>query len=137
LNNYKQQLAQSPQYFTPTDNGTAKYSVSLPTRIQVNLDWHIYRGFYVNGSAQVELNPAPKAYSPVYYNTYSLTPRWESKAFGVYLPISYVTLTKGEAGLALRLGPLFVGSGGLLSAAFGHTKELNAFVGIHIGGLRH
>ena len=137
LSNYKQHFESVPQYFTESDSGTAKYKVSLPTRIQLDFDYHAILGLYVNLSAQLSVASGAKAYNPIYYNTYTLTPRYETKIFGAYLPLSYNALTGTNVGVALRVGPLYLGSGSIISALIGHTKEPNVFLGIHIGFLKH
>jgi hypothetical protein len=61
----------------------------------------------------------------------------ETRHLGVYLPLSYNTLSKFNAGLALRAGPVFLGSGSILGALLGHSKDASVFIGVHIGILRH
>ena len=39
----------------------------------------------------------------------TLTPRYENRRFGVYLPVSFNSKTKWNIGAALRMGPLVVG----------------------------
>jgi len=137
LSNYKQHFEGVPQYFTLTDSGISKYKVNLPTRVQLDFDYHAILGLYVNLSAQLSLASGAKAYNPIYYNTYTLTPRYETKIFGAYLPLSYNALTGTNVGVAARVGPLYFGSGSIISALIGHTKEPNVFLGIHIGFLKH
>ncbi|TDW97285.1 DUF5723 family protein [Dinghuibacter silviterrae] len=137
LDNYKQHFAQNPLYFTPTDSGTAKYRVSLPTRVQLDLDYHVISFLYVNVMAQIRVASIQKAYNPTSYNTYTLTPRLEMRHLGVFVPISYNTLSGVNAGLALRAGPVFLGSGSILGAIFGQSKDANFFIGVHVGFLRH
>jgi hypothetical protein len=41
-----------------------------------------------------------------------------------------------NAGLSLRLGPLFIGSGSVLSALVGSSKQADVYVGFHFGRLK-
>jgi hypothetical protein len=65
-----------------------------------------------------------------------LTPRYEGKAIGLYLPVTYNTLTQLTMGATLRLGPLFVGSGSILSALLSNSRQADFNLGLHIGVLK-
>ncbi|MEJ7914381.1 MAG: hypothetical protein WKF70_14585, partial [Chitinophagaceae bacterium] len=69
-------------------------------------------------------------------SSFTLTPRYEGKAFGVYLPINHNSLTQFNAGLSLRAGPLFLGSGSILSAVLGDSKQADFHIGLRFGGLQ-
>jgi hypothetical protein len=58
------------------------------------------------------------------------------KRFGFYLPINYNELTKMNAGAALRVGPMYVGSGSILSALMGKSKQADIYFGFRIGILK-
>lgn len=126
-----------PQYFTSLTSPDATYSVSLPTTLRVDFDYHVQKGFSVNLETRLSLvNADEKYYNSQYYSTLSLTPRYETSQFGAYLPLQYNKISSFTAGVCLRYGPLFVGSGSLLSAAFGDSKKADAFVGVRFGKLR-
>ena len=55
---------------------------------------------------------------------------------GIYLPVNYNELTSFNAGLSVRLGPLFVGSGSLLTAMLGESKQADFHFGLRFGGLQ-
>ena len=112
-----------------------KLNSSLPTTFNASVDYRIVNGFYANFSSQFNLaGKKSEVYSAVYANEFTLTPRFDSNSFGAYLPISYNEMSKAHVGLALRLGPLTLGSSTLLSNAFGkEAKELNFFVGLRFG----
>jgi hypothetical protein len=138
LNDFKSYFDSRPQYFTPDNNtNAATYKVGLPTALHVNVDYHLHRGFYVDLAAQLAFKSDSKPYNSSYYNSFTLTPRYEGRSIGLYVPVAYNALTKFNAGAALRLGPLFIGSGSVLTALFGNSKQADAFVGLRFGSLQH
>jgi hypothetical protein len=50
--------------------------------------------------------------------------------------VSYSQLSKLNAGASFRVGPLYVGSGSVLSALLGSSHQLDGFVGVRFGGLQ-
>jgi hypothetical protein len=138
IDDFKDTLNKYPQYFTP-DGGMSEptYNVSLPTTLQLNVDYHFQKGLYVNLATQFALtNSRTKVYNSQYYTSIALTPRFENRGIGVYLPLAYNSLTQFTAGAAFRLGPLFIGSGSVLSAALGSSKQADVLIGLHFGSLQ-
>jgi len=135
VDNYNQYFKDYPQYFTAVSGSNgSRYNVSLPATLQLDLDYHFYKGFYTALSGQFSLAAGGKSYNSSYYNTYTLTPRWESKNFGVYLPAGYSELTHVNVGFGLRVGPFFLGSGSLLSAlVIEDSRQADFYVGVHFG----
>lgn len=139
LDNFKQYFEAHPQFFTPAaGNGQSSYSVSLPTTLQLDLDYHFIRGFYLNMAAQFAMASTSdaKPYNSSYYNAVTVTPRYEGRHFGAYIPIGYNGLTHFNAGYCIRFGPMFFGSGSMLTALFSNSKQFDTFFGIRFGGLR-
>lgn len=127
-----------PQYFTPVAGGTdATYKVALPTTLQLNVDYRLRRGLYVNLEGQLPLTTGEKTgFDPRHYSNFTLTPRYEGRGFGVYVPVSHSGLTGLNMGTSLRLGPLFIGSGSVLTALLGDSKQADVHVGLRFGGLQ-
>ncbi len=138
LDDYNSFFKNHPQFFTPAGSNTeTTYSVSLPASIQLEADYLINTGFFLNLSGQISLsNSNDKVYNNVNYSNLTLTPRYETRAFGAYLPLNYNSLSKFNAGLCLRAGPLFVGSGSFFTALAGESKQADIFLGIRFGGLK-
>ena len=129
-------LSSSP-YFTPSpSNNNATLPVSLPTSLQVFGDLHLLSNLYLSAGTQIGLFNCNKAENPFIYSTLILTPRYEGKAIGLYLPVTYNNLTQLTMGATLRLGPLFVGSGSILSALLSNSKQADINLGLHIGDLK-
>jgi len=134
VDDYNQYFKDYPQYFIPgAGSDAATYNVSLPATLQLDVDYHIYQGFYTALSGQFSL-AGSKPYNSSYYNTYILTPRWEKRNFGFYLPASYSELTHFNVGFCLRMGPFFLGSGSLLSAlVIEDSRQADVYLGVHFG----
>lgn len=137
LENYNDFFLSHPQYFTPVGSQENTYSVSLPTTLQLNADLNIQGGFYVSLAGQIALNGSEeKVYNNYSYSGLSITPRYETRKFGVYLPLHYNELSKMNAGLSLRMGPVFIGSGSILTALAGNSKQADVHFGIRFGGFK-
>jgi outer membrane protein OmpA-like peptidoglycan-associated protein len=130
VSEYKAVLDASP-YFTGMAENNA-YSVDLPTTLQANVDWLIAGGFGLNFGAQVSTNKS-KDFKLYEFNSYSLTPRWENSLFGVELPLNYNERTQFNAGIGFRIGPLFFGSGSILTALVHDSKQADLYAGLHFG----
>lgn len=123
-------------YFTNNSSSSTSYKVKLPTNLQMNVDWAINRAFFVDLSGQLNLADKEDIYTSFYNNSVTLTPRYEARAFGFYLPLNYNELTKFNAGVSLRMGPLFLGSGSVLTALLDKSKQADVHFGIRFGNLQ-
>jgi hypothetical protein len=138
LNDYNTFLSSKPQYFTPSSsNINTDYSVSLPTSLQIDADYHVEKGFFVSLASQVSLsNNKTKVYNNQTYSGVTLTPRFETKIFGFYLPLNYNSLSKFNAGASFRFGPVFIGSGSIVSALVSRSRQVDFHFGVRFGGLK-
>lgn len=109
--------------------------LQLPTSLAIDVDWHIGGGFYLNGTGVFMTNSDSKDLRyPGLYNYFQLTPRLESNGFGIYVPFTKNEITDMNIGLALNLGPIYIGSGSIMSAMLkGETKQFDAYAGFRIG----
>ena len=131
----KNSLDQSP-YFHNLSNGNSSYSVSLPTTMAGSADLNVVNKFYVNLDTRLSFHNYSKYTDPYYQNNITLTPRYEGKYFGAYVPLNINNLTGFNAGVAFRIGPFFFGSGSVLTTMLGTTKQADFYFGFHFGGLR-
>ncbi len=136
LNNYKQILSSNPNFIPSPDNNSPTIKVSLPTSLQLFGDMHVNGNIYVSAGAQLSMVKKSDPENAFVYSGFTITPRYEGKGLGLYLPINYNQLTDVTMGATLRMGPLFVGSGSILSAAFTKSKQADVHVGLHIGILK-
>ena len=111
---------------------------SLPTTLNINVDYRFVDGFYVNLSSQLNM-VSKNQYNARYANDFVLTPRYETHwgdgVFGAFLPISYNEVSGFNTGVALHVGPLIFGSRSVFGNLIGSSKELNAFVGLRFGNI--
>lgn len=137
LKKYKAFFDQHPQYFTPAKNNTtSSYKMALPTSLLASIDYRLAKRLYFNLESRIGLMGNNSGPANNYYSSFTLTPRFEGRSFGVFLPVNYNKLTQLNAGFALRAGPLFVGSGSILTAMLSKSKQADVFLGIHITSLR-
>jgi outer membrane protein OmpA-like peptidoglycan-associated protein len=94
----------------PMNKGDQYYKMNLPTAYSIQIDYNIYKDFYINFTPY--WSPRSKSDKNKVHDltTYSLTPRWDHKWFGAFIPLSYDNTGNFKAGLALRIGPLVVGT---------------------------
>jgi len=130
VKDYKAILDASP-YFTGTPQSSS-YNVNLPTTLQADIDYRIAGGFAVDMAGQFTTTKTG-SFNLYYYNSYSLTPRWENHFFSVELPLNYNELTHFNAGIAFRFGPFFIGSGSVLSSLVHDSRQADMHVGVHFG----
>jgi hypothetical protein len=104
-----------------------KFTVLNPTRLVANVDHYLTGNFYINAelSINVPLSFLNKAYLQVKeINLLTVTPRWETKRFGFYMPIQYNNQNQFWIGGAVKAGPLFLGVHNLANL-FGKTSTQN------------
>ncbi len=96
------------QYTTDT---SSLFTYKLPTALTANIDLHLFEGFYVNLATKQPLENFGKKTSTglVSEKWVALTPRFESRLLGVYVPISNM-YNRTNIGLTVRFGPVYVGS---------------------------
>jgi hypothetical protein len=100
------------------------------------VDVHLVNNLYLSAGTQLSLVNQDKPENPFLYSGFTLTPRYEGRGLGLYVPINYNNLTKLTMGTTLRLGPLYVGSGSILSALLSQSKQADVHVGLRLGILK-
>lgn len=136
IDNYKQVLSNNPNFTPAANNNEPTLNVSLPTSLQLYGDVHIKNNIYLSAGTQISLSNRSNAENPFVYSGITITPRYEGKGLGVYLPVNYNSLSKLSIGTTLRLGPLYIGSGSILSALLTQSKQADIHAGFHIGILK-
>ncbi|MBO6830623.1 DUF5723 family protein [Allomuricauda sp.] len=105
----------------------------LPTALHTNADLSLTSKFYLNLNADISLTSRTKTNTGHVLNQYRLTPRYESKWLAFYSPISILSGVGFQWGAGFRLGPLYMGSGSVISSLIGNdTKALDLFAGVKI-----
>lgn len=126
---------------TPLPNDAGKYNVYLPGALSAQLDVRFVKGLYLNAVAYRPLKLGSEAGTRFSnYGYYSITPRYERRHFGVYIPYTFfdkadiTNYRDNWLGLSVRLGPLFFGSSNLGTVAFNQKlKAADFFVGLKVG----
>jgi outer membrane protein OmpA-like peptidoglycan-associated protein len=97
--------------FNFKENVIETYKMGLPTALSLQFDYNAAKNFYINFSPYITLRNSKSLNTNThYYSTFSLTPRYDFKWFGAALPIQIDQFARLRTGLALRLGPVWIGS---------------------------
>ena len=124
-------LNSKPANFKATQSGAFK--IWLPTRFNIFVDYEIWKGFGVNLGGTISPVIAKEANQVHYPNSISLTPRYDMKWFGFYIPLNYNQYGNFGAGVGLRAGPIFVSSSNIITAfAYKYTYAVNIQAGLKI-----
>jgi len=120
-----------------TQDVTGQYSVSLPTAFRLNYDYNFGNNFFVNAAAVADLSwLMPSDYRVSYANSLTITPRYETGSYGLYLPVFHNFAGDTEVGLAGRLGPLTLGTHTLRTLFASEKKSMGFFFSINLNQLK-
>ena len=119
---------------TPANNDNT-FKMWLPTTINFWADVNIIKGFGVNVAAQI--NPLPQNKNNVHHlSTVAVTPRYDYKWAGVYMPIAVDQLANAQWGLGFRAGPLYIASQDIFSTLIkmkkGNARDINIQLGMKV-----
>jgi len=106
---------------------------NLPTMFHLNTDWNINnKSLYLNFNA--DLSTAVSGLNRIRnVNMLTVTPRFERKWFTVQLPVSLQQYTGVQAGFGFRAGPLYLGSGTILTNAFNNaSNSFDVYAGLKL-----
>ncbi len=102
-------LIQNDDGWEASEDTTQTYYMNTPTALSFQVDYNIWKDFYINATAYFNMNRAKNASNVRAATMYSITPTYDYKWAGVGIPVSYNQYSGLRAGLGLRLGPLTVG----------------------------
>jgi hypothetical protein len=86
------------------------FNIMNPARVVVNVDKYLFDAFYVNADLSVNLTPLAKKYLYVTdLNLLTVTPRWETRRLGFYMPFMVNAQGRFWVGSAFKAGPLLLG----------------------------
>lgn len=100
--------------FRVLNDGKTTFTMWLPTRINMFVDYNIAYGFGVNMAGSISPNMAPNRNMVHFPTTFSITPKYDHAWFGFYLPFSVDQMANPNLGVTLRMGPLTVGTQDIL-----------------------
>jgi hypothetical protein len=101
--------------YTSTER-TADQKIGLPTTLSLFADYSFNRRFHLAVQGSFSLQDEMSSIANGMNNSFAVTPRFETKWISIYSPIGIREYDSSVAwGLGLRLGPLLVGSGSIVS----------------------
>ncbi len=97
---------------------TGNFKVKNPVRAVINIDRYVSGNFYVNGELSVNLVSGTNDNNIAVKETklITITPRWETRKLGFYLPVQFTRHGNFWIGGALKAGPLLFGTHNLINA---------------------
>ncbi|MGB5420296.1 DUF5723 family protein [Algibacter sp.] len=114
-------------------NADTGYKIDLPTALHVNVDYSFSEKVYLNLNTDFSLMAKTRITANRVSNVMSLTPRYETKWFSFYVPLSVIENNGFRMGAGFRAGPLYVGSGSVISAiSSDDNKEADVYAGLKI-----
>ncbi|WP_299521362.1 DUF5723 family protein [Winogradskyella sp.] len=118
-------------YDSTADNQNAR--IQLPTALHLLVDYHLTKKWFVSVQSDVSLVERRVERSNTITNVLTFSPRFETKWFSFYLPVSLRQSEDVVVGGGFRLGPLSVGSGSVFSNFLSDSsKTADVFVGLKI-----
>jgi len=104
-------------------------TMQLPTTLHLAYDRFFNKVLGIQAQVNIplvfsRLNFYTGNYNPV---SVSVTPRAEISWAGLYMPVSYNSIAGFQAGVAMRLGPLVIGSSSLINARAFKTKAADVY----------
>lgn len=103
---------------------------NLPTTLHADVDWNMYNKFYLNLNGDISMVNNTKLNGTSIADRVSLTPRYESRWFSFYVPVTWMEYSGTQVGSGLRVGAFFIGSGSVVTNLV--SKESKA-VDFHLG----
>lgn len=119
-------------FYNQTSTGVG-YIIDLPAALHFNVDYNFNDKIYLNLNTDFSLISKDRITASRITNIVSLTPRYETKWFSFYVPLSVVEKNGFRLGAGLRAGPLYVGSGSVISAFTGNdNRGADVYAGLKI-----
>lgn len=114
------------------ENKPTKYRISLPTRLNISSDFHIWDGFFLAANAQYAMRHRDFLGVGVNELNYlEVIPRFERWWFSAGVPLYFDEMRAMNVGLDLKLGPLWIYSNNLFSMLLGNSfREINLGIGM-------
>ena len=112
---------------------TTDSEIKLPTALHIVLDYNLQKRLYVSLHGSLSLIGESTQQASRVINTLTATPRYESRWFSFYLPVSIRQYDGVAMGAGLRLGPLTVGSGSIVTNYISDDSQTaDVYVGLKI-----
>jgi hypothetical protein len=119
-------------YFQSTSS-TADYTVKLPTVINAYADVRLSNKWFVTGSINQKVSDDSESDVITTQNSYSLIPRFTSKWFEAYTPITQNEISGFTSGIGFRFAGFFLGSNSIFTAIADSGKQADLYLGMRFG----
>ncbi len=96
-----------------TDEGGQYFNMQLPTALTAQIDYNIWKDVYLNFTPYYSFFSKTSKSKVHEISTFSLTPRWDFKWAGIFIPVSYDLMGNTKIGFGFRLGPVIIGTSSL------------------------
>jgi len=107
--------------------------INLPTALHLLVDYQIRRRLYLSLQSSLSLVADDKEFANRIINTFTVSPRLETRWLSVYLPLSLRQYDGLAMGAGLRFGPLMVGSGSAITNLISDSsKTTDVYLGLKI-----
>jgi hypothetical protein len=112
---------------------TVAQKITLPTAFHFLADYHVKNKLYLSLQSTFSLTKKNVPNTNSIINAVTISPRLETKWFSIYSPVSFRQYGDLSWGAGLRLGPLMVGSGSVLTNLLSSSsKTTDVYVGLKI-----
>ncbi len=98
-------------WVTFANNDDQEFYMNLPTHLNLDVDYHIYKNFYINAFSRINMKFGNDENTVHYPTSIAVTPRFDHRMWGVSVPFSYNGTAGFRPGLALRLAYFSIGTG--------------------------
>ncbi|WP_159799461.1 DUF5723 family protein [Flavobacterium sp. MK4S-17] len=119
--------------YVTIDDSKRDFKVKLPTVFSAYADVKLYNKWFVTAYTQQKVNEDSDNEQIAIQNILTVTPRYSTNFFEAYVPLSHNEISGFTAGVGLRIGGFFIGSGSILSAALSETDQADAYLGFRFG----
>lgn len=121
------------QTWISSQDTAATFMMRTPSALSLQVDYHIWKGFYVNATSMLNLIGKKTDTKVKVPNQISITPSFDIAGFGLHLPFSYNKYAGLKTGIATRLGPLTVGVTDYRALfARGKVRGVELFAGLRL-----
>lgn len=115
------------------ENTSSTFFMKTPTAISLQVDYHIWKWFYVNTTGMLNVLSQKNGGHVHVASQFSITPSFDHAWFGLHLPISMNKYSGFKAGVATRLGPLTLGVTDFKTLfATGQVRGMEFFAGLRV-----
>lgn len=121
-------------YGVTVDTGNASFTQALPTRLNLYGEVQLLKGIHIGLATSANL-ASNDGRSSSYSSYTAIIPRWQSRVFEAWAPISYNYFSKNlKAGIGARLAYFYFGSDDLLGLVNSNAKSVNFYLGFRVSG---